>query len=177
MRIKPYLAPRFYPAPPVGDPGARVLPIAGHFQVTPYTCGFASVLTVLRAFGRTVDEKDLYRRLGTGRDGTSEGAILRELGRAGITACVRHDLDFGEIRRAIDLGRLIIGYHFGLDHWLVLHGYALDPERLFVADSMVGHRREHDWSSFGRKLGRFGIVCMRGLPQRRRLPGRVRLAA
>ena len=177
MRIKPYLAPPYYPVPPRGDQAARVLPIAAHFQVTQYTCGFASVLTVLKSYGRSVNERELYRRLGTGRDGTSEVAILSELDRAGIAAEVRHDLSFPEIRQVVDQRRLIIGYHGGLDHWLVLHGYGTDPERVFVADSLVGNRRVHPWADYGPKLGGFGIVCRRGSAVARRLPERDRRAA
>ncbi|HTM19185.1 MAG TPA: cysteine peptidase family C39 domain-containing protein [Kofleriaceae bacterium] len=176
MRIKPYLAPPYFPTP-TGDPTARVLPIAGHFQVTPYTCGFASVLTVLRSYGRSVNERELYRRLVTGRDGTSEPAILDELHRTGIETEVRHDLGFGEIRRVVDQRRLIIGYHNGLDHWLVVHGYGTVPERVYVADSLVGNRRQHDWADYGPKLGGFGIICKRGGSIGRRLPEPGRQAA
>jgi ABC-type bacteriocin/lantibiotic exporter with double-glycine peptidase domain len=177
MRIKPYLAPPYYPTPPAGDPAVRVVPIAGHFQVTPYTCGFASVLTVLRSYGRSVNERELYQRLGTGRDGTSEGAILSELDRAGIQVEVRQDLDHEGIRKVIDQRRLIVGYHQGLDHWLVVHGYGTGPERVFVADSLVGNRREHSWADYGPKLGGFGIICKRGGAISRRLSDRDRRAA
>lgn len=155
---KPYRAPPFYPAEP-DDPNAVTLRVAGYYQVREYTCGFVSVLTVLRYYRRYVPEHELYERLGTNHYGTSQSAIVRELRREGLSVGIRYDLDFEKIRDCIDRNRLVIGYHHRLEHWVVLHGYALEPERLFVAESLPGYRREHLWSHYGSKLRGFGIVC------------------
>src|SRR5690606_11088382 len=133
--------------------------VRAYYQVRDYTCGFASTLTVLHSFRRYVDPADLYRRLGTDRSGTRQTAIVRELRAEGLSANLRYDLDFARITRLVDEGALIIGYHFRLEHWLVLFGYRRDPDRVLVADSLPGHRTEHEWAVFGEKLGNFGIVC------------------
>ena len=136
-----------------------VLSLAGHYQVRDYTCGYASTLTVLRYYQRYVPERDLYKRLGTNRGGTRQTAIVRELRREGIRVGVRYNLSFDDVARSIDSGRLIIGYHHRLEHWLVLNGYSRERRMLYVVDSLRNHRADHDWEEYGPKLRGFGIVC------------------
>jgi ABC-type bacteriocin/lantibiotic exporter with double-glycine peptidase domain len=133
--------------------------IPGYYQVRQYTCGYASALTVLHSFRRYVDGRTLYARLGTDHTGTSQTAIVRELRREGVGASLRYDLDFDGLRRVIDQGKLVIGYHHRLEHWVVLYGYGVDPARVFVADPLPTHRQEHRWDDYGPKLRNFGIVC------------------
>lgn len=159
MPTQPYTAPPFYPGVPLGDDTANVLSLRGFYQVRPYTCGFASALTVLRYFRRDVPAPELYERLGTDSEGTSQSAIVREVRAEGLSANIRYDMDFARLCRCIDENRLVIGYHHRLEHWVVIHGYARDPDRVFVADSYPGYRREHWWEQYGVKLGGFGIVC------------------
>ena len=156
---KPYTAPAYYPGVPLHDHTAQVLSLQGFFQVRPYTCGFASTLTVLRYFRRYVPERELYERLGTDSEGTSQTAIIRELRREGLSVSIRYNMDFSRICQAIDSNRLVVGYHHRLEHWVVIHGYARDPDRIFVADSYPGYRREHTWEYYGVKMHGFGIVC------------------
>lgn len=162
MRPKPYLAPPFYPAAATaGEPGVRTVPVTAYYQVRNYTCGFASVLTVLHSYRRYVDPGDLYDRLGTDRHGTSQSAIVRELRAASVGVTLRYDLDFEDVAREIDRGRLIIGYHSRLEHWVVVYGYGRDPRRVLVADPLPGMRTEHLWSHYGPRMNGFGIVCSR----------------
>jgi ABC-type bacteriocin/lantibiotic exporter with double-glycine peptidase domain len=149
------------------NPYVRARPIRAYFQVRNFTCGFASTLTVLHAFHKRVDPRELYFRLGTTGDGTSQSAIVRELRRENLGVNLRYDLGFAEIRRAIDAGKLIIAYHHRVEHWVVLYGYGVEPERIFVADPVREWRREHRWEHYGPKLQSFGIVCS---PKRRRRP-------
>ncbi len=159
MPPKPYTAPAFYPGQPLADDSGRVLNIRGFYQVRPYTCGYASTLTVLRYYRRALTERELYGRLGTNSEGTSQNAIVREIRREGLSANVRYDVDFDRLRRCIDDNRLMVGYHHRLEHWVVVFGYARDPDRVFIADSYPGYRREHTWSQYGEKMAGFGIVC------------------
>jgi ABC-type bacteriocin/lantibiotic exporter with double-glycine peptidase domain len=155
---KPYLAPPFYPSVHPADPHVRALAIPGYYQVRGYTCGFACTLMVLHYYRRYVTGRELYARLGTDRDGTRQGAIVRELRAAGLGARAIYDLDFARLRAAIDAGRPIIGYHHRLEHWVVLYGYGDNPQRVLVADPIREHRGEHAWSTYGAKLHGFGIV-------------------
>jgi ABC-type bacteriocin/lantibiotic exporter with double-glycine peptidase domain len=155
---KPYLAPPVF-APEPNDPTAVVLRVPGYYQIREYTCGFVSTLTVLRYFRRYVPERVLYERLGTNHWGTSQNAIVRELRREGLSASVRYDLDFDRLCGFIDRNRLVVTYHHRLEHWIVVHGYAPEPRRIYVAESLKGMRRVHRWALYGEKLRRFGIVC------------------
>ena len=159
MLTKPYTAAPYYPPSPFGDRSVRVRPIRAYFQSRGYTCGFACTLTVLHAFHRAIQPRDLYERLGTDREGTSQSAIVRELRGAKLSVNVRYDLTFANIKRAIDGNKLIIGYHHGVEHWVVLYGYGTEPDRIFVADPVREWRKEHLWDNYGSKLRGFGIVC------------------
>jgi ABC-type bacteriocin/lantibiotic exporter with double-glycine peptidase domain len=166
VRLKPYIAPPFYPAAKVPGVDGAARRVRAYYQVRDWTCGFASTLTVLHSFRRYVDPAQLYRRLGTDRTGTRQTAIVRELRTEGLTATRRYDLDFDRIAHLVDQGALIIAYHFRLEHWLVVFGCRRDPGRILVADPLPGHRTEHVWDTFGPKLEGFGIVCR---PRRRRI--------
>lgn len=159
MVAKPYTAAPFYPPAPHGDSSVRVRPIRAYAQVRGYTCGFASTLTVLHAFQRNTGPREVYERLGTDREGTGQTAIIRELHRAGVSANPRYDLDFERLCRTLDSGKLVIGYHHRVEHWVVLYGYGKAPKRVFVADPVIEWRHEHQWDQYGPKLQGFGIVC------------------
>jgi len=157
---KPYLTPPYYPPAPT-DASVRVLPIRAYYQARPYTCGFASVLTVLHAYRRYVPAEEVYDRLGTNHTGTSQNAIIRELRTANIGVGLRYNMDFDAVKACLDRGKLIISYHHRLEHWVVLYGYGTGPDRVFVADSLPNNRSEQLWSRYGEKLRGFGIVCNR----------------
>jgi len=123
-------------------------------------------LMILRSFGNHVDGKELFQALGTSRSGTRQGAIVRELRRHDLSANVRYDLDFDALARAIDAGKLVVGYLSDVEHWLVLFGYERDPERVFVADPRPDEDVEQLWAQYGVRLGNFGIVCSPRLNQR-----------
>ena len=114
---------------------------------------------VLGYYDQHVPAAQLFRNLGTGRDGTRQGAIVRELRRSGLRASVRYDVDFCRICSEIDRGKLIIAYLTDAEHWVMLYGYRRFPDSVFVADSRPGEICEHDWEAYGSRLNRFGIVC------------------
>lgn len=159
MQPKPYIAPPYYPPVPHGDPNVVARPIRAYYQVRQYTCGYASALTVAHALHSSIEPAALYDVLATDHTGTRQTAIVNGLRAAGISANVRYDLDFDELQRVLDRGRLVIGYHHGLEHWIVIYGYGLAPERVFVADPLPANRSEHRWADYGEKLRNFGIVC------------------
>lgn len=159
MRPKPYFAPPFAPQRANGDATARTLDLPGYRQVRGYTCGYAVALMVLRYFDPTVRGAELYARLGTGREGTRQTALIRELRASGVSARVRYDLDFDVLRSAVDDGKPVIAYHYPAEHWVVLYGYGIIPERVYVADSRAGEPNVQPWDRYGPTLGEFGIVC------------------
>ena len=137
----------------------KAKPIRAYLQVRGYTCGYASTLTVLHAFQKRIKPIDLYKRLGTDHGGTGQTAIIRELRAGGVSANLRYNLDFEALKRSIDAGKLIIGYHHRVEHWVVIYGYGTSPNRVFIADPVVEWRSEHLWEQYGPKLQNFGIVC------------------
>ncbi len=156
---KAHTAAPFYPPAPHGDATVVAKPIRAYLQVRGYTCGYASTLTVLHAFQRRIKPIDLYKSLGTDYGGTGQTAIIRELRANGVSANLRYNLDFDALKRSIDAGKLIIGYHHRVEHWVVIYGYGTAPNRVFIADPVVEWRSEHLWDQYGPKLQNFGIVC------------------
>lgn len=114
---------------------------------------------VLRHFERSLCGSELFRALGTARDGTGQSAIVRVLRSQGLGANVRYDMNFARIVSCVDQGKPLVGYLEDEEHWLVIYGYARNPERVFVADPEPDKACEHSWQSYGQRLGGFGIVC------------------
>ena len=114
---------------------------------------------VLHYFGAQVPAVELFRRLGTGRDGTRQNAILRELRAAGLRANLRYDVDFARICQEIDHNKLIVGYLHDLEHWMVIYGYGRRPDRVFVADPRPQEGCVQPWQGYQARLGGFGIIC------------------
>ena len=160
IRHRPHHAPRFRTTQ-LQEEGATTLPLCGYRQARDYTCGFVSTLMVMHYFVAKVPALELFRRLGTGRDGTRQSAIVRELRAAGLRVGVRYDVGFGRICREIDRNKLIIGYLGDVEHWLVIYGYGRDPERVYVADPEPDQGCSQPWSTYGARLGDFGIICSR----------------
>lgn len=142
------------------------LALPGYRQARNYSCGYAAALMVIRHFHPDAPALELFGRLGTGRDGTRQTAIVRELRRSGVSANVRYDVHFGRIVRSIDQGKPIIGYLHDIDHWMVIYGYGRAPDRVFVADPEPHEACEHSWSSYGSRLAHFGIICSQRAPTR-----------
>ena len=160
-RLKPHFAPPFALDHREADDDVTTLAVPGYRQARAYSCGYASVLMVVRHFDPAVRALDLYERLGTGRSGTSQTAIIRELRSAGLSVGVRYDMDFALLEKSIDQGKPVIAYLNDAEHWLVLYGYGRSPERVFVADPRPAHACEQTWQDYGPRLGGFGIVCSR----------------
>ncbi len=158
--MKPHFAPPFRPPRALPGVRARTLDLPGYRQVRSYTCGYAVALMVVRFFRPDAPARELFERLGTGRDGTRQTAIVRELRASGLGANVRYDMDFERYCAAFDAGKPVIGYHHGIEHWVALYGYARDPEDLlFVADSRAGVPSVYRYGDYAAHLRGFGIVC------------------
>lgn len=159
FQLKPHHTPRFKPFTRPGDPHVRTLSIPGYRQTRGYTCGFATTMMVMHYFGGTVPGHELFQRLGTGRDGTRQTSIVRELRNCGVRVNLRYDVDFARLATAIDRGKLVISYLVDLEHWIVLYGYGAEPKRVYVADPRAEQPCEHLWASYGPRLNNFGMIC------------------
>ncbi|MBT8493872.1 MAG: hypothetical protein KJO07_12540, partial [Deltaproteobacteria bacterium] len=92
-RHKPHQLPAFLPERRPADDG-KTIPIPGYRQSRNYSCGFAATLMVARHFVPHTGALDLYRKLGTSRDGTRQTSIVRELRNLGLSANLRYDVDW-----------------------------------------------------------------------------------
>lgn len=161
-------------AHPPEDKHVVTLPLPGYKQARNYSCGFATVLMILRHFQRELCGKELFDALGTARDGTGQSAIVRVLRSEGVRANIRYDADFECIVSSIDAGKVLIGYLDDEEHWLVIYGYGLEPRRVFVADPEPDKACEQVWQGYGERLQGFGIVCSPNVVETTRvLPGQL----
>jgi ABC-type bacteriocin/lantibiotic exporter with double-glycine peptidase domain len=172
--LKPYSAPPFLLAHPPQDTQVVTIPLPGFRQARNYTCGFATVLMILRHFEKEVSGQEVFEALGTARDGTGQSAIVRVLRAQGVRANIRYDADFACLASSIDAGKVMVGYLDDEEHWLVIYGYGLEPRRVFVADPEPGKTCEHLWDGYGERLQGFAIVCSAAPAESARvLPGQL----
>jgi hypothetical protein len=164
-RPEPHHAPPFQLLHRAEDPRVTTLPMPGYRQARGYTCGFAATLMVVRYFDPQASALELYRRLGTGADGTRQNAIVRVLRAAGVGANLRYDVDFSRVQREIDRGKPLIAYLHDTEHWIVLYGYGREPDRVFVADPEPHEPCERSWAAYRGRLRTFGIVCSGPAPR------------
>jgi hypothetical protein len=143
------------------------LDVPGYRQTDSFGCGFVAGLMVLHTFKPRASLDRFHKSVAPNQhEGATPARIIRALGERGISARPRYDLGFAQIRRAIDAGKPIITLvrttKANTEHWVVVYGYGLRPERVFVAGhglrSGSGARR---WGQYRRESARvgYGLVC------------------
>lgn len=142
-------------------------------QATDYSCGAASLLSVLQRFsGYGGSERSLYRGLGTEpKHGTRPERIAKVAKRHGLSATFRDGLSISDLRRAVKKGQAVIldlqawrsprqqksdwSKIWGTGHYVVLESigtkYAtfMDPwapGKLAWAPIAELDKRWHDWT-------------------------------
>ncbi len=145
------------------------LDIPGYRQTNSFSCGFAAGLMVLHAFRPTASIDAFYRKVRpTSERGASTRKVVDALRKSGVGVSVRTNLSFRTIRETVDQGFPIIAcVHTNepdVHHWVVIYGYGLKPNRLFIAGNgkPVFDRREHLWTEYSRNMAPekgFGLVC------------------
>jgi Peptidase_C39 like family len=148
------------------------LAVRSYCQTNWYACGAVAGWAVLEAFKPKASYGAFYGECAPDPcEGMSEGAIARALRNHRITAAYKRNMDFADIRAAIDRGYpLIVGVGFDYpdgDHWMVIYGYGRRPDRVYLANprERVGWKTFRDgyWNPTGAAL-----VCSRngkGVPR------------
>jgi hypothetical protein len=151
-----------------GTDDVVTLDIAAYRQVESYTCGFVAGLMVLHTFRPSASIDRFYREVRPcSRYGASTRKVADALRKSGVGVSVRHDLDFAGIRGQIDAGFPIIAcVHTddpAVEHWVVIYGYGLRPNRVFIAANGLPYfaRRKYSYAEYSRlsSPSRFGLVC------------------
>ncbi|MCB1204403.1 MAG: hypothetical protein KDN18_09100 [Verrucomicrobiae bacterium] len=151
-----------------GVPGVVTLAVPGYRQVESYTCGFVAGLMVLHTFHPDADIDAFFHRVRpTRRHGASTRKVADALRRSGVGVSIRKRLGFREIRREIDAGFPILTClktgDEDVEHWVVIYGYGLKPNRLFIAGNGLPFfdAREISWETYLKTAGsgRAGLVC------------------
>lgn len=143
------------------------LDVPGYRQTDTFGCGFVAGLMVLHTFKPRASLDRFHKSVAPNQDeGATPARIIRALGERGISARPRYNLAFEQIRRAIDAGQPIITLvktkKASTEHWVVVYGYGLLPNRLFVAGhGIVSGNGARSWAKFKRESARdgYGLVC------------------
>lgn len=153
------------------EPHVETLRIPACCQTQTHTCGPVAALMVVRYFSPEFPAKRVFTKANADPNtGTSVARLARVLRESGVRVGERTDLTFKGIVDAIDRGRPIITVvntnHPDISHWVVLYGYGLRPNRVYLAANglpVIGQReypwgifRTHHWTDVG-----FGLVCSR----------------
>lgn len=134
------------------------LQMKSYCQTDWYSCGPVAAWSVLETFHPDADFDAFYRDcrpLPT--EGTTEGKLVKALRKHRVGVSVRHDLNFGKIADAIEVGYPIItgiGHDYpDRDHWVVIYGVSRKPKQLFVSNIVRMHnplnsRAEFTWNEW-----------------------------
>lgn len=169
------------PPPPRNPP--KLLPLPDVRQATTYTCGVASLQSLLAYWGKGGDwtEKEYAKELGTtAKDGTDPRPIVRLAHRYGLRAEYRENMTLGDLEKSVRAGKPVMvtyqAYREGSkpwkDDWIDGHYsvvIGMDSKYVYLEDpSMLGSRgfipraefeeRWHDTDRTNRKLIHAGIV-------------------
>ena len=98
----------------------------------------------VRYFLPNTDSTRLYRMIGTDIDGTYPTNLINGLRSSGLSVGRINDLSFGKIRTAINKGMPLI-VDVKRDHWVLIYGYGIGPNRVFIADPRPFGKCVHSW--------------------------------
>jgi hypothetical protein len=138
-----------------------------------YSCGFVAGAMVLRCFHPRRSLRRFFDLCRSHYDtGISTSALISALRASGVGVSIRRDLNFRAMVDALDAGYPVITYVHtpvpNVDHWVVIYGYGLHPNRLYVAGDGLrliepnGRRKEVSWDTFAKSIWAnrgHGLVC------------------
>ena len=159
------------------------VPLDSVRQQTPYTCGPAVLVAVLRYFGKGADERSIAEEADSNPNGTTFDAMERVLKHHGLTIERRDDLDAQSIKGLLAQGALVVvalqawrdplppagGYAGEWNEGHYVAPVAVDDEVVLFEDPAVAGRRSyltsnefavrwHSSDSDGTYLPGFGLV-------------------
>jgi hypothetical protein len=132
------------------------LEVPGYRQLDEFSCGPVAAWSIIETFHPgSIAFGNFYLDCKMDEDGSNEYQIIDALRKHGVGVGIRDELDFEDVVKTIDRGFPILGSvtHPGYaDHWLVIYGYGLNPERLFTCNhprsSGLHGREEMKWKSW-----------------------------
>lgn len=149
---------------PENTEDTTILKIPGYRQTKNYTCGFVAGLMVLHKFKPKASATNFYYLCNPDREqSTSTGNLVRALRKNGVRVSIKKNMTFEQISDALENNMPVImevKRTRGITHWVVIFGYAVGPNRLYVAgNNLLG--TEYEWSKFKKMIATNGdwLVC------------------
>lgn len=107
------------------QPGLTLLPVSSYQQTTEYTCGPASVISLLRYYGRTGDEMTIASEMGTSATtGTTPEQMNVWLNQHGFIAQWHQNGSLDTLRTLLSRNRpTLVEWSDWGGHWVLVIGY------------------------------------------------------
>jgi hypothetical protein len=146
------------------------LDLPGYMQINSYACGATTAAMIVRYFRPRLSFGRVYRAVDPQPDlGAGTTKVIRALRSCGLRVSQRQRLKFAGLRKAIDLGRPVMvciqNPGAECDHWVVVYGYSIRPDRVFIAtnDLPWSSSNRMGWKAFERiwKPRGHGLICWR----------------
>jgi len=153
-----------------GDPTVETLKMPVWTQTQSYSCGFVATLMVLRYFHLDFKgAEEVFRDTKPDTEkGVKPGKVIKVLRDYGVQVSKREEMDFADIRDAIDAGRPIltaVNIDEDTAHWVVIYGYGTRKKQVFIAPyskPFVKCAKALGWDLFRKDFWErpgFGLVC------------------
>lgn len=136
------------------DPSVVTLDIPGYKQLNTYACGYCCALMAVCYHFRGRSKKRLYKLVGTYKEGTSESSLVRGLRASNLRVGKLGKLTFDKLWKNIGSNKLMIVAVKGKrwPHYVLIYGYGIYPNRIFIADPVIFRRCEYKWVDFRRRM-------------------------
>jgi predicted double-glycine peptidase len=126
------------PLEQASQPREVTLDLPGYMQTNGYACGAITAAMIVQYFRPRMSFARIYAAIWPVQDfGASTAQVVRGLRSCGLHVSQRRKLRFAHIRKAIDWGRpvMTVIHNPGADsdHWVVIYGYSVQPNRVFLA--------------------------------------------
>ena len=140
-----------------GDENSILLDVPSYCQTDSYSCGATAAYAVLKTFKPRADFARFYADVRPlPKDGCGPRRVTAALEKFGVGVACKKNLTWKDICKNIDSGfPMLIGTgkedpKLQGDHWSVLYGYAVKPDRVFLSNqvSLLNQRIELRRSNF-----------------------------
>jgi ABC-type bacteriocin/lantibiotic exporter with double-glycine peptidase domain len=126
------------PLEQASNPREVTLDLPGYMQTNGYACGAITAAMIVQYFRPRMSFARIYDAVNPRCDyGAGKTQVIQALRACGLRVSQRTKLRFAQIRKAIDQGRPIMTVIHNpgsdSDHWVVIYGYCVRPNRVFLA--------------------------------------------
>lgn len=134
-----------------------LLDVPSYSQTDGYSCGAIAAWSIVETFNPRADFWKLYNAVSPDEDeGVGPGPVMAALRKFKIKAGTRTGMGWKAIKATIDQGfPMLVGTgkeseEMDGDHWSLLYGYGVNPNRVFLGNQpgILRNQVEVEWAEF-----------------------------